>query len=502
MLSLFLATSVTAETSRVSVRAALDQGDIAALERLMADLHQRARSSTDWTELRQIHIDLIATTHPHRSAVIEAWRQRYPRSVYAAAAVAHMVLKHHDILVARGAQALLKRDTPERAAEAAVDAVFAGPHYVPALEAWLALPGRERGTRLERLIETRLMQTSPDRASLHAILKSKTTPTWRNATNQVVEACVEHAGNVQGYNAEICIAEAAMTLNGLGELRPFAVEYIRNSVDPLLNEARMRAAVQNKIDVPQEALQAWLEMGPATDDDAVRHAGLGSVIEYRLGLEGAHEAARNRALAYINRRLRDDPLNQALILEKVRILYLRFTETRAPGLLAQARSAWPDARPFAGSSPRFWEYGALLEGADRHVMDVRSRMPYRETAIVMSEHNSYSIMMYFVELRTAYEAARSGQFNPALARGAAEHAGRIAQDLRCPLLRAARLADAICQVNGRGGTICDPNEQFFEHVPATLRLGHLGLCDAVQKTPISALKYQETPNAMVPLLQN
>ena len=68
------------------------------------------------------------------------------------------------------------------------------------------------------------------------------------------------------------------------------------------------------------------------------------------------------------------------------------------------------------------------------------------------------------------------------------------ESLKCPLLRAARLAHAMCTIDGYGASNCDPSRDFAKHLPTALEKGENGLCPTVMQTPVKELQFSFVPN--------
>ncbi|MCB1331061.1 MAG: hypothetical protein KDK28_17165, partial [Maritimibacter sp.] len=268
--------------------------------------------------------------------------------------------------------------------------------------------------------------------------------------------------------------------------------------DPRFDALRLKAMLDWDRRDPAKA-DSWValhraSLGPDTDlaeynRQALTISRFGDRPDYRA------EAVAG-LLAELDTRLADDPLNRTYLQLKAEVLLGRYTDAGADADLAAARAAWEGLIHYAGAEGEIWMLGAQLAQADRDPSDILVAEVFWENAIGYARQDPSQILTWFYFMNQAREAAEAR-----LAAGdttAPDPAAALAA-LKCPMLRAARTAAALCQTPGAGGEVCDPTKPYYAPVPGVLEAGKAGSCPEIADAPLSELSYKVNPTAEIEL---
>lgn len=492
-----------ADEPLAKVRVLLDSGDVAGLELAMARLNNRVTAVGDADTIRAVNIRLFETTHPERLAVIHRWADEMPASPYAKTAEAWAALKALEMWsdpsrrygMAQNNAVLDSFRAARTDALAAVDQaldVSAGT-YVPALDVWLR--AREIDTDREGFgpVTDRLMELAPDPKTAQIIVRAGVAISPA-AAQQAVGLCLQLGELIEDYDSDSCVIDAAMSLYLGDELEDLVHGLMLERNDPRFDAARLTALLDYKRRDPAQ-VDSWIELhrrvlGPETDLEEYEKQARSI---FHFGKRPAYmDEAVPRILAEIDARLADDPFNHILLRQKAKLLLARFLQTNNADDLVAARASWDGLLVYAETAATTWELGADLVRADRDPSDVRTELVFWENAIAYSDQSLYSILMHFYYMSLAREAAEARL-------DAGDHStpdpAGVLEDLKCPMLRAARTASALCRTSAAGLDVCDPMKPLFEPVPGILEDGKAGSCPGIAEASLSALTYKATPFA-------
>jgi len=104
------AAAASATTTTDDIRALLDNGNMDGLEKSFSRLHSSALEAKDFTEIRRIVFETMATTNEDRIGTINAWNEAYPESPYAKVSAAQMHL--HIAFLYRGTDSSMRTPRP------------------------------------------------------------------------------------------------------------------------------------------------------------------------------------------------------------------------------------------------------------------------------------------------------------------------------------------------------------------------------------------------------
>lgn len=497
-LSLMVTTGY-ANTPVEIVRTLLDAGDVAGLEREMKRLDQQVVVSGNADDLRQIEARLFETSHPDRIKVIEAWRTAYPDSIYSLAAETWVAIKAVELWGSdynryeqpkTNEENALWRKARTRALSLADLLAHKEATFVPAIDAWLRTKEITRGefADLERQVSA-LMEVAPNRESVLRIVEA--VHEWSlNPAHDVVGVCLDVTELAVDYDADRCVVEAAILRHLQTDLRAAAEEQLPSLKDPRLVAARFSVLFRSRpTDSESRARLLSLHRRLLTiDTDLVEYVRDARAVAHFAEEPEYVDQAKQNVLSMIDLRLVDDPLNHNLLLAKSELMYEAYTKNGSEVLLENARKHWEDAMYYGKYSDIIWRLGALLAIADKEPYDFVSQKVFLENTIAYSGQNVQYILENLFALNQAEDAALS---LPKTANVSVDsEISRVLEDIKCPILKAAKLASALCRTTAAGFPLCDPSKPFFERVPAILAEGKNGSCPSVSDIPLSKLRYE------------
>ncbi len=482
------------------VRALLDAGDIDGLEQALRALHERQREGDSAATLREINARLFETTHPERGAVILRWQASHPDSIYAATAAAWRAIK---LLEAAGSlearydppispAGLGVYDGAKREARSAAEhALAVGGAYAPAHDAWLrlrvVLPNRDR---LARVAEE-LMSAAPEAESVRIIIAAALE--WSpNPGGDVLNICLTYTRRTADYDVDSCVIEAAIPNNGGGDLVARAADALRKTDDPAFDRARLTRAIwaEGPANWDLDQIETWYRRIPLSMADLHWYVNTGRRIAGVGKRPDILAEGFSRALEEIAIRNPDNPLDPSLRWLEASLHLERYLGDGDPEDLALARRAWEAGMVHGSTTADYWQTASLLATADKETWDVRDAVLFHENAIAYSGHSLPSIVFAFFWLDEARLAAEKAEGAP--------EAIDVQEQLQCPMLRMARLADALCRNDPSVAMFCDPTSPPFAHGPEILATGSQS-CPEVANTRLSALKYEPVPYSEVSL---
>ncbi|MGB3177320.1 MAG: hypothetical protein WBA90_05515 [Albidovulum sp.] len=482
------------------VRALLDAGDIDGLERTLRTLHDAQRGGESASTLREINARLFETIHPERGAAIRRWQEGNPQSVYAATAAAWQAIKLFE-----AAGSLTERyQTPvspaglatydeakERARVTTEKALDLADDYAPAFDAWFRLRvGYPKRDDLVEMAEA-LMSVAPEAESIRVIVAGA--QHWSpHPGRDALGICLAYATRASDYDVDRCVIEAAIPNAVGGDLGSRAADVLRGMDDPALDWAHLQQAVwaSSPDNWDLDRIETWYRRMPLSNTDLNWYVTTGRRIAAVGKRPDVLIEGSNRALDEIAVRISDNPLDPSLRALEAALHLERYLRGHEAGNLALARKAWEAGVVHGGNSADYWQAGSLLATADKEPWDVADAVAFHENAIAYSGQSVATIVFAFFWLDEARLAAEAA--------GNAPGAGDIHERLQCPMLRMARLADALCRSDPAAAMFCDPAQPPFSHGPEVLAAG-AQTCPDVASARLSSLKFKPVPHANVPL---
>ena len=500
LMLLVLAQPSLAQDPIQRVRALLDAGDVEELERTLRSLHDAQRGGESASTLREINARLFETIHPERGSVVLRWQERHPQSVYAATAAAWRAIKLFE-----AAGSLTERyQTPvspaglatydeakERARAATENALDLANDYPPAHDAWFRLRvGYPKRDELVEMAEA-LLSVAPEAESIRIVVAGA--QHWSpHPGRDVLGICLAYAPRALDFDVDRCVIEAAIPNDVGGDLGTRAAEVLRGMDDPALDWAHLQQAVwaSSPDSWDMDRIETWYRRMPLSNTDLNWYVTTGRRVAAIGKRPDVLIEGSNRALDEIAVRIPDNPLDPSLRALEAALRLERYLRSYEAGDLALARRAWEAGVVYGSNSADYWQAGSLLATADKEPWDVVDAIAFHENAIAYSGQSVANIVYAFFWLDEARLAAEAA--------GNAPGAGDVHERLQCPMLRMARLADALCRSDPASAMFCDPAQPPFSHGPEVLEAGAQA-CPEVANARLSSLKFDPVPYANVSL---
>jgi hypothetical protein len=440
-----------------TIRSLLDMGDHAALEAQFAAAHQAALKARDFTPLREAYTTLFATANHARLQQVESWREAAPDSAYAATAQAwsHIhrafLLRGPNLVRETSGEALAAFQEEMMLAADAVDtALGAAPDFAPALDASLKLK-RAKFDRRDPApqIET-LLQIAPDRHALFLALDTAD-PKWGGSVEQLMQICERYAPQVPGSTPELCKVEAVLSLEIPGPMRDEALAQLEKLTEPQLDYLRLRAYLgewSDRADAASEAMRLHRQTLTTSGQSKYTTAMIGFLFDQPDFVREMNLAQDRLA----EKRLQDSPDDSDLLRDRVRYGVDQWiakwaalpSDAPAPELHDPALEAmWRRSLPLGQFQADIWELGQVLTDAragepeTAHIEKFwQNRVHYSNYALgPMSEHTRNLLERFY---KASDLRARPDTTD--------QERGTIAESaLHCPLVRAARLLEFVCE---------------------------------------------------------
>ncbi len=500
LILLMLAHPSLAQDPVDQVRALLDAGDVDGLEQTLRALHDAQRAGGSAAALRAVNARLFETTHPERGEVIRRWQESRPDSVYAATAAAWRAIKLFEAVgnpddryqVPVSPAGLAAYDKAKSEAQTAMErALDRAGDYPPARDAWFRLravsPKRDGvGEMAEALISS-----APEAESIRVILAA--TQYWSPHPGQdVLGACLTYAPLTREYDVDRCVIEAAIAYDVGSDLHDKAAEALIGMDDPALDRAHLQQAVwaSGPDSWDLDRIKTWYRRMPLSTADLNWYVTTGRRIASIGKRPEILVAGSNRALDEIAVRIPDNPLDPSLRALEAALRLERYLRDHDAEDLALAREAWEAGVVYGGTSADYWQAGSLLATVDRAQWDVADAFVFHENAIAYSGQSVANLVFAFYWMDEARIAAEMAD--------GTSGAGEARERLQCPMLRVARLADALCKKDPSAAMFCDPAQPPFAHGPEVLASGR-ETCSEVANARLSSIKFEPVPYADVSL---
>jgi hypothetical protein len=489
-----------AEFKAATIRSLLDAGDHAALEAQFVAAHQAALKARDFTPLRTVYSTLFATANHARLQQVEGWQKAAPDSAYAATARAwsHIhrafLLRGTNLVRETSGEALAAFQEEMMLAAAAVDtALGSAPDFAPALDASLKLKRAKVDQRDPIPQIESLLQIAPDQHALELALDTAD-PRWGGSVEKVMQVCERYAPQVPGYTPELCKVQAVLGLEIQGPLYVEALAQLEKLTEPQLDHLRLRAYLREWSDRPNAASEAMrLHRQSLTTSRQSKYttAMIGFLFDQPDFVREMNLAQDKLA----EKRLQESPDDSDLLRDRVRYGVDQWIATWAampsdapvPELNDSALEAmWQRSLLLGQFQADTWDLGQVLTDARAGDPDTahiekfwQNRVHYSNYALgVMSEHTRNLLERFYKASDLRARPDKPDQQRGAIAESA----------LRCPLVRAARLLELVCQ-----GAPEQPECRASDLAP--LRGVRMGItdCPFESSAPPEELAYTPTP---------
>ncbi|MYM57558.1 hypothetical protein [Thalassovita mangrovi] len=505
----------TAQTATDKIRILLDQGDIAALDRAIAGMHEQAAEQKDAAALRDVYDRLFNSTHPARLAVVEEWRNEMPGSPYALAAETWGAIKTVEMLgsvnyASPGApQNRLKLyiSAKQRADELVEKSLRRSPDFVPTLDAWLVSRKfylkKVKSTDLNAIIYAELMKASPDRASMLKIVET-IDASFAHPTREILGACLTYADQIENYDSDLCVIEAVLRHHVDEGIANQAKAALETRDEPFLDDLKLDKILyadgfhmRERSDELRETLARLHENTLNTPAQIGNFAQHSRRIAWFLKTPSYLESSNDRLVEFIDERLADDPYNRFLIKRKIDALLAGYQRFGHLDDLERARALWPDAMVYGQYRGEFWNLGIALAAADRAPYDIVDQIEWAENAVAYSLLKLGAVKYALEWMIRAQDSAREN-LNLDRPDGSSDPSATL-EALKCPMLRAARMVSALCQSHSADPILCEPSAAANERVHDILQEGGAGSCPSVSEARLTDLEYSAVPFESVSL---
>jgi hypothetical protein len=490
----FSTASAIAQTPVELARHAIDTGDFAALETLLADQTESAHETRDLSALRGLFGTLFETANSARLEREEAWLAAYPDSAYAASALgwSHM----HLAVLARGTASTRFTSGEAFAAHreelsvslAMTDRALKGdPDFVPALDLAIVLAMYGAGQSAVSSLVERTLSVAPDP---HALVLGLTalSPRWGGSVGQQFALCDTAKDKLPGFHDDICLIYVTFSEGLDGEMRQKALAALEKRDESLLDFARAdayRHEWRGRPGAAEKSMQFLMQrIGPGAGFDALES-------DLRLIAHTFRDPffeidAEDAIVAALRETLRDSPEDYRVL---GRLLAGIFDNSRPDVALEQAdeaRALWRAMLVRGRYNPEVWASGERLERYLGSWTKPALTGPYAVNEIYYSNHGSNPLRQYVIDLFRLHEMARRPETLPA---------GTTLDDLGddvllCPMFRAQRLFAAICERSSRERGCSSAGADA--NVPDEVRrlMSRTEACRWERTAPVAELRFQ------------
>lgn len=502
-------------------RALIAQGDVVAMEEMIAEIDARNTDSglKENDKLRDV-FTLFQSTHPEVSAVLEKWRGVSPNSIYRKTADGWYF--EHLGWIARGssyakhthAKAFEQMSKHfNRSAALAWDAFEERKDFVPAsdLVATHYLHGRGKWA-VEEFARVAL-GANPSPSLLDKIVLTAS-PKWGGSWRQISNYCEVYGDQMvsgQIYNSDVCKAQAVFdmpsTYNGGNKILLGMARRIMNETpETALRNARYWDLfyLRPELITPQTkdlAISLFDPLSPNASRDAYQ-------IEQGAGVVGFSEAQAGKIGAARRARNANDPLNP----EYLGMLYYK-TLAQFPaaltewgvtvGLSSEADDALlerlEEVAALAPYRPEIWaRFGNVSAQQPGGNVLFERGLEHHEKAVILSNYQGKYVALYFNRLALAHSNLKlrikadapmvqvSNKGDPL--KGVEIDPIAKKRTLECPLVRAARLAEFACDENESSRGMCDGEPLFKNPGDIVKEANQESYCPALLRASFSELQ--------------
>lgn len=438
-----------AEFSVASVRDALASEDFSSLEMGFQSAYEQALEDRDFAKIRNVYSVLFVTANAARLRHNQKWLMQHPDSPFAATGLAwahyyraSQILGYQNwwsTTVELQTQFFKELELSKLYTDMALG--FA-PSFLPAVDAAILLRGTDTYRGDVKPFVQVLLDVAPDRHALEIGLDALSLHGVDNLTNNVL-LCANLAERVPSYDDELCFIEVVFKNNATGALRKAAVTALGERTEPFLDYARLDAY-----------LTEWRFEDEARDEaKRIHRATLGpltGITQYRHDLERIERSfnmplyeveGHDRLVLTMQRRLSDNPESFNILNLLIRDILDRHLRRDPTADLGTAREYWLDMLDLGEFRPETWLLGEeVISAADPQIRPERY-INFMSNAIYYSRHSPGYIRELMHSLHYRYRLAL-GEIS---ATGLDIDQKALLEEVKCPMLRAARVYRLVCE---------------------------------------------------------
>ncbi|MEC7761724.1 MAG: hypothetical protein VX874_07450 [Pseudomonadota bacterium] len=513
------------------IRERLNARDFKGVEAVLADAHQSALGSQDFSDLRAVYLALFQTGNTERLQVLKAWFEEFPATPYASTALAWAHYQRAYFMRGESESRLTSKEAfnafraeLERAHSYTRSALEASQDFMPALDAAIVLERTyienpdlrekvdgfleslplnddaksilssvatslldDKAASIVDLVE-RSLQVAPDRHTL-LVAMSALDPKWGGSSvRDGIALCVELSDQVTGYDPELCMIELVWAYDLDGDLHDMAVDALANREEEFLDYARLDTYLREWRTKPEAENEVMRILDSALEPGMLVRTYLndlkGAISVFGMPFYGVD--AQDALYRYIEGRLIDDPENpgylSALIDEE-----LRKVRADVPGAgLARAEELWLDMLSLATYDWIAWNKGAAIERERASSYDFKKLSTIIQSQLYYSNHAPWGLHTYLNEL---FDTLQSTEDHLDGWRSRGVDPGELNEQVECELYRVARLREHFLRkpwfsdLGTPGGVGSENPERAARMMKSATR------CDWHRTAPIEELRY-------------
>jgi hypothetical protein len=483
-----------AQTTPEELRAMAYAGDIEGAEAALAQAHQQTLDGTlAYDDLRAL-VSILIVTHPDVVDFVEDWRTAYPDSPYAKTLqVFHM---RQAAWYVRGEDSARKthplaletfRMLQLEGMELALSAYRDAPDYILASDAVFAHQRTTRVLSNDELLEilVDVMDITPSHGSLLRLM-SVTQYNWNGGGHRVVVALCEMFADkitdVENYTPDVCSIEMIHAYPHSDEAAQYAYQLLDDHDHPLTDLVRVRRGMERQTEEDRAFILDYMSQPDFLDHEMAER------FKYSFRNDDESEAVMQsldeRLIAFATEELPHDPFNPDLMKIAAHDYYILRTyrgksDPERSKLFALRLLA---ISPYDASN---WESAAgYLQDPDP-LVNLSQADPYYTNMIFFRNHSPYSVFWFIRAKLIAYtgyiEAVERGDIAPL-------NDTEFQEQLLCPLARATRVLEGVCEINVEEGcSVLDNKSELYDK--ATNEVSDRDLCEFERTAPLQELMY-------------
>ncbi len=467
------------------IRTALSSGDPATLDQVVSAAYAEAEGSVDTTVFWRAFRHAFETSHPDRLATLAAWRRADPEAPLAltAEAIARLhlgtlALGNPDVNIWAVRPSIAEAFHIHKAGFLASQAIEADRRMISAYHVIFGAQSHDAAPSKPEPFLDALLEIEPARVHVRAAMTAYNTWTDRRI-EKLFAICETYAPRVPTYDTEICLTDAI---------------YSSDAPEPLREAAR--ATVTKRAD--EEAFTEWrfhefLQWRAGGHSDAEREWGANyhrrQLDRYKnpadwfhdaqyiggfIGVEGYVEEAHARAVPAREEWLIHDPYDSRMIEQHLQNGLFRFGTPKTPAEIAHLRRLWQQAMVYGEGSFGLWFVGAALADTPDELHRILFNAVHSATSDIYSVMQS--LALFDSQISRAPEDARDA----------------MAAALKCPMVRLARLYDALCMTQPNDAQICSSKHPSYDLRGELLaEMEEAQICPEVAALPLADLVIKE-----------
>ncbi len=484
-----------------ALRDALVERDFDRLETVIAEAQAEGRKINDYDSIRFAYRRIFATTHPERELIIKEWVVEHPGSAYAWTALAEMQYWQSQAYL--GWSYRWPRPLGDTVGQ------LKSQGYLSALKAQSLDPSFARSTQLAlmltrdndiKTVERILAPLVKKRPEHFAFAKAAVAvgPPKGGSLDASFEICAKYAPLIKGYDADICMVEMITDQYLEGELFDAAIKIVSERDSPYLSHFKLDAKIAGPTDLTEaEEVFELQRMELGRTDNLTIYIDKAQIIfgKYQnpLYMVEASAAVEKEIL----KRLKDDPRNPWLMkairsLPARDILPIGFDSTDDRISHEEFGKYWLEGLAFGYQIAEYWFFGAeflnLSSKQAVHPADIIE--PYNVNALILSGHSFFYAESYLKMLIVLQNIEVNNQkFTVGPFRKGTDETTST-ERYNCPIARAARLMQILCQQAALVDGYCDKTEHPYTEVPTILKVMEAKqLCPEVMNMSITELPF-------------